>query len=184
MARLPFSTLSSNIATLLPDNTTGEISPADVRAVATDLADTFRPAAHALLRPTPAAQALTTTDATLTVFDTARGVGETGIVIPNIANSTLEAALVGAYRADFTATLEGPNNDDVVLSLYRNAVATGIAGEISLRGASNPVALTFSFYTTTAAVNAVYTISARLRTGSSNVTFSNVGFALSWVPGQ
>jgi hypothetical protein len=186
MPRLTFSGLQAEIAALLPDNTSGEISPADVRGVVTDIIDTFQPAGAGIYRTADASQALTTADTKLTVFDTTlTSFGESGVIIPSAANDTIDTLLIGVHTLSVNLQAEGGANDDLIVTVYRNGVPTAVAGEIALRGAGNKVEFTLSFPMQAPSPGPhEFSLYVRLRSGTGNVTFSNAIFTLTYIPGQ
>ena len=186
MARPTFAETQLLVDSLLADNTTGAITPADVRQVFDAVTALFQPATTGLTGIPGATIALTTTDTPLVIFDASlQEVGEQGVIVPSVANDNIVSSLVGVHRFDFTTSIEGPNNDDVIVTLYRNGAATAVASEISLRGAGNRVEFTMSFPLQGPAPGPnTYSLSARLRTGSGSATFYNSIFALGFIPGQ
>jgi hypothetical protein len=186
MTRPTFAETQLLVDSLLADNTAGAITPADVRQVFDAVTALFQPASTGLTGVTGATIALTTADTPLTIFDTPLPeLGEQGVIVPSVANDNIVSSLVGVHRFDFTTSIEGPNNDDVIVTLYRNGVATVVASEISLRGAGNRVEFTMSFPLQGPAPGPnTYSLRARLRSGSGSVTFNNSVFVLGFIPGQ
>jgi hypothetical protein len=186
MPRLTFAALQAEVAALLADNTTGDITPADVRQVFNDMMDTFQPASSGLTGEPPAALSMTTTDAKVAVFDTAlSNVGQAGVITPNIANDSIATSLVGIHRLDFTTSVEGPNNDDLIFTIYRNGTPTVVATEAALRGNGNRVEVTMTFpFTAPGPGPNTFEVRARLRAGAATVTFANTIFVVSYIPGQ
>jgi hypothetical protein len=188
MTRLAFSALTASFDTLINDNTTGEISPADVRQALNNIADTFQPSDIALVGLPPATVPLTTTFTKLNVFNAVSSVvvGSAATdYAPSVANSDIVVnALNGIHDVAFTAAVAGPNNDDLVVAFFVGGVEQVQKVETALRGPGNNVELSFSFPVVVTGAPVAIDVRARLKAGSASVTFSESLLIVRYLPGQ
>jgi hypothetical protein len=125
----------------IEDNTTGAITPADVRNMFKDFLDTIAPAYGAISLPT-ASKALSPTPSAITPFTS---------VVQQTANVYLASAANGNVRrlintagiagaTDFvviSGTIAGGNNNTVRLTLYKNGAPTPYTTSVTCTGAGD-----------------------------------------------
>jgi hypothetical protein len=125
----------------IEDNTTGNITPSDVRALCKDIIDTMSPAygvlqasaSFAFLLPTSPPAVLkplaTVVQATAGYFNASAANGW-------IRRLVTTAGLAGASNLVLVSgEVDGPNNDNVNIELYKNGVATGWRSSVVCQGA-------------------------------------------------
>lgn len=145
----------------IEDNTSGAISPSDVRAIIKDLIDTISPAYGAIGITTPVAFTLSATPTTLTPFDTNLA------NVPSHYTNNLSAGTVTrlvttagiAGATDFViidGNVEGPNGDLVTIALYKNGNPTPYTTSLQTTGAGEPVGFNLSALSYTSGADAVY----------------------------
>ncbi len=160
----------------LADNTTGQISAADVRTLIKDFLDTIGPS-YGVMNLTALAKACTNVASAVSPW-TAVEEQTAGYYTISVANGQITrlvttAGLVGA--TDFvtcTGSVNGPNNSNLTLELYKNGAPTGIKQSVTCTGTSdnvgfNIVGLEYS------TADAVYELRA-LSVPNGNHNFSNV----------
>lgn len=158
----------------LPDNTTGQISPADVRTLIKDFLDTVSPA-YGVISATSSVEALTATPAVISPF-TAILAATAGYFTANLTNGSVTRPLNGIAGASVRLTangdVAGANNTAVTVTLYKNGAATPFKTTVATRGAANPVSFNIAGLTYND-TDAVYDLRAATDTNGS-YTFSNV----------
>lgn len=186
MARLTYAETITAIGALLPDNTTELITPAKLREAITDVLNCLQPALAGLTGFTGGALSLTPADQKITLFDAALApVGQTGVMTADPATDNITTTLVGVHDLGFSVDSDGPNNQGVIFTVYRDGVATAILDSVTTRGPGNKVSTTFTFPMQAAAPGPhVFDIRVKTDTGSASVTFSNMLLTLSFIPGQ
>ena len=125
----------------LPDNTTGLIDPSDVRTIIKDFLDTISPA-YGAIRRVGGTMAVTASPAPITTYTT-NVTATAGFYTNNLTNGTVTRSRQGAAGCtDFIicgGAIEGANNAQVRVELYKDAVATGFYVDVVCRGAGRPV---------------------------------------------
>ncbi len=125
----------------LPDNTTQEISPADVRQMFRDFLDTIAPA-YGVIACSSTTETLSATPQVLAPFTSALA-AVAGYYTTNLTNGSVTrlvqtAGLAGA--TDFvvaSGSVAGANNANVLVELYKNGVATGYKASVTCSGAGD-----------------------------------------------
>lgn len=123
----------------LEDNTTGAISPSDVRAMVKDIIDTMSPAYGVLQMPGPVAFNLTTTPTVLKPFGSIVA-ATTNYFNASAANGWVRrliatAGIAGASNLVLASgEIDGPNNENVNIELFKNGVATGWRSSVVCQG--------------------------------------------------
>lgn len=121
-----------------PDNTTGQISAADVREWAQDLVDTVSPGYGILSLDTPpATQDFSTTTRIVTAYDTVVLATE-----PYTADATTGVVTVtDSVVADmqFSSSLSFPGAREALFTIYKSGVATPFSTKRDGEGATSPV---------------------------------------------
>jgi hypothetical protein len=162
-----------------PDNVTGLITPAKLRAWAIDFLNSISPAYGYLSLTGPLSQTFGLTPA-IVVFQTAydSNPAETTSTIPG---SSIARAEKGTSTINFTMDLETNNGRFITFTLYKNGVATPWRITGNGGGAGNPiaVALTAVDYADPAAV---YDVRATAEVAGTSVTLSNGALLVSIDP--
>lgn len=157
----------------IEDNTTGQISPADVRTLIKDFLDTMSPA-YGVIQCSSSVEALTATPAPIAPF-TASLAATAGYFTANLTAGSVTRALNGIAGASVRLTINGEvtgaNNTAVTVTLYKNGAPTPFKTTVATRGA-NPVAFNIAGLTYND-TDAVYDLRATTDTTGS-YTFSNV----------
>jgi len=169
MARKYSNDIRTEITNLLADNTTGLISPSDVRQILNDIVDSFTPAAGAIRRVTSIPFNLTTVPKKLTIFDEVLATSPE--LIASAANDTIQAALTGFYNVNFTCSVAGSQNSDIQVDLRRNGLTTFWRALGTTTGASNRVELTLAGVVQATGVNDDFSLYVSVLSGSDNVDF-------------
>ena len=158
----------------IEDNTTGNITPSDVRSLIKDLIDTISPAYGAIGITTPVVFPLTATPAVLKPFDASLA-NVPSHYTNNLANGSVTRLVTSAGLAGATdfviidGNVEGPNGDLVTIALYKNGSPTPYTTSVMTTGASEPIGFNLAALSYTAA-DAVYEI--RVSGDAGNKTFS------------
>lgn len=124
----------------IQDNTTGDITAAEVRALFKDIVDTFTPAYGAILLGSTE-----TLSATPTVLAPAISqlVATAGYFTTNLTNGsvtrTMGGVVGGTEQVIIGGEVEGANNNLVRVELYRDGAPTSYYMDVTCRGAGRPV---------------------------------------------
>lgn len=161
--------------TTLADNTTQLISAADVRTMIKDFLDTIAPAYGAITLAS-LAKVLSTTPSPITPFSTSVA-ATAGYYANSIANGRVTrwiatAGIAGA--TDFfivTGGVSGPNNNNVLLEVYKNGVATGYKTSVTCSGGGDSQGFNIAGLTYSAGADAEFEVRASGPAG--NYTFVN-----------
>ena len=180
MTRKTMVELTSEIATLFADNTSGEINPADLRQFCQNFVDTMTPAYGALQIPGPLGATVGTADQ-LMVW--------TSQYIAQGPEFTTDAATGKIVRTDGVATTRFSINVDVELvsnreltaTLYKNGVATVWRAKISGSGTGRPAVLSLEAIDYSD-VPAEYQLYVQTDQAGTSVTYSNGIFLANVVP--
>lgn len=136
--RKPMSELRADAELKFPDNTTGEISPADLRSWALDFLDSMTPGYGILTLDTPGAmQTFTTTPSIVTAYDTPFLATEPFTADPATGIFTA----VGSVVADLSvnASVQFAQGRELLLKLYKNGTAVPYAVESNGEGLGSPI---------------------------------------------
>lgn len=170
----------------LPDNNTQLISAADVRNMIKDFIDTMSPAYGAIQLVGPSAIALTPTPVKLSPFTNilyaTAPYFQSSAANGQVSRQINAVGLTGA--TDFlvvTGGVNGPNNDNVTLEIYKNGVATGYKTSVTCSGGADVLGFNIAGISYTDAVaEAVYEVRANAPAGNFN--FSNVALIVQAQP--
>jgi len=170
----------------LADNTTGDITPAVLRAMVKDIIDSFSPGYGAA---NSASLTLTTLGSTPRVIPYATKLAETIEFVVTIAAGTIMRKALGlpttVNRVSFSADVAAASGSEVLFQLYRNGAAlSGAAMTVSAQGFGN-----YSLAAFTAGLTSLdnqdytYDVRASKITGAADdVQLSNVRFVVEIVP--
>lgn len=175
MTRKTLAALKVEIAALLPDNTAGEISPADLRTVLDNAIDSLNTvvamsygspnvtfATTATVQKLPANFFTAVINDDITVLE-----GRAGAAGDLIARSN-----VGQLQVAFDVSLSGGNNVQYDFRVLRNGVALPPIFRESTQGAGNPVTIAGSWLIDNPAVDDVFTIGISTPDGNSSPTIA------------
>jgi hypothetical protein len=165
--------------TNLPDNITQLISAADVRQLFIDFLDSVGPGYGVMNLVGPSAKAVTTTPSKISPFTSVEEV-TSGFYIGSAANAEItrliaSASIVGA--TDFitvTGSVNGPNNNNLTVEIYKDGAPTGIKMSVTCTGTSDNVGFNCVGLEYKAGADAVYDV--RVSGPAANYNFTNVQF--------
>jgi hypothetical protein len=179
MARKSIVELVADIASLIPDNTTEAIEPADIRFVLLELLATFRPAYGSLSIPTVPHAIVVGLTPTLLTFTAAQD--SSPETVSAFATGSIARAERGASRITFSADMELGANRECTITLFKNGVATpwSIKGSGSGTGRPAAVSMVILDYADPAAT---YTFMCTADAAATTVTFTNVSAILEVLP--
>lgn len=163
-----YSAVSSDISTLLADNTSRDISEADVRQVSNDLLDLNTVYGGLYVADGASAQAMTTTPAKLTAW---AGNGASNGTTPDHTSDiiTIDTNSDGVYSVNFNVAATGNAGTIYVFMLYKNASAvTGY--QCRLTGAANAATASLCALVTSVVATDTFSIYCKTVSGSQNVT--------------
>jgi hypothetical protein len=144
MARKSIDQLVGQSEAALPDNTSGAISPADVRTMIRDFLDTVTPT-YGGLQIVSRPQALNTTPANL-IFQSAIASFPPEWAADPVAGTLVRVPGVPVLNARFTVNGDviGAQGEEVTVALYANDVFTGWASTVTAQGPTNRGTFSFS----------------------------------------
>lgn len=186
MTRKTMLALLTQADTTLPDNVSGDISPADVRDMVKDIIDSFSPGYGAASN---AAVTLVALGATPVVVPYATLLAQTVEYVVTVLAGTIQRLAGGlpttVNRLSFYADVAAATGAEVQFSLYRNGLAVpGADTTVSGQGAGNFVQASFSIgLTSIDGADYTYEVRAAKITGAAdNVGLSNARFIVELVP--
>jgi hypothetical protein len=185
MARRTIAALLAEATTNLPDNSTGLISPADIRDIVKNIADTFSPGYAAVSRGSLVLPALGLTPQVVTYDTNLIGTPDYAVDLVTGAITRLAGALNPTFnRVSFYTGVSAPNGNEVVFRLYRDGIAIPGGVELSAQGNANIVAASFSLPSATSdGLDHAYDVRAtKVSGGADNVTLTNARFILEYIP--
>lgn len=125
----------------IQDNTTGDITAAEVRQLFKDIIDTFSPA-YGVITCTSSVETLTATPAVLAPFTSIIN-ATSGYYTANLTNGSVTRLRQGAAGCtDFIicdGQVEGPNNDLVTIQVFKNGAPTPYEVSVTTQGVGRPV---------------------------------------------
>jgi len=171
----------------LPDNSTGDISPADVRNMVRDFIDSVMPA-YGTLQLATQTKALNATPSKIAPFSSSFG-ATSGYFNVNVTDATITrlvqtAGVAGASdNVVISGVVSGANNANVVVRLFKNGAPTGYVTSVTCSGAGDDqgFSLVGLNYTDASAGDAVYD----LRASCSNVgsfVFKEISIVIQAIP--
>jgi hypothetical protein len=127
----------------IEDNTTGNITPSDVRTLIKDFLDTMSPAYGAINAP-GITQVLSATPTSLKPFTATVAVTPshftTNLALGQVTRLVTSAGIAGATNfIIIDGNVEGPNGDLVTVELFKNGAPVGYSTSVSCTGAGEPV---------------------------------------------
>ena len=164
----------------IEDNTTQNITAADVRAMFKDFLDTMGPGYGVLVLTGPSSKAVTNVPSILTPWTAVEEV-TVGYFNASAANGTVTRLLAtasipgGTQQIQFSGSVNGSNNSNLTAEIYGNGVATGIKTSVTTTGATDNVGLNAVGLDYRAGADVVYDVRlSAIPSGNFNV--SNLRF--------
>lgn len=171
--------------TNVADNTTGDISAADVRNLIKDMIDTFSPGYGIVSSESLSMAALGVTPRVIPYTTT---LAATAGYTVGLAAGTIKRLAQGlpstVNRVSFYADVAAPAGDEMVFSLFRDGIDIPGGITVSGQGIGNRVQAAFSVGTTAEdALDHVYDIRvSKITGGSDDVELDNIRFIVEYVP--
>ena len=136
MARIFLDTLKANITTVFADNTTGDISAADLRGVFVDSLDSLKADEAFLYGDATPAYALTQTFAIMAgVYNLSTGDDGSFLKVDQAGGFITLSTVAGwSYRITGLVSFRAPNNQDVEFVISRSGTPTPFVVGASGRG--------------------------------------------------
>ena len=185
MPRKSIIALREQVGVSFPDNTTGAITPVEVRDMFKDIIDTFSPGYAIVSIDALTLVALGITPQVIT-YDTTLAETDQYLVVP--ASGTVQRLAQElpstVNRVSFYADLAAPTGDEVVFSLFRDGIDIPGGSTVSGQGLGNVVQASFSLITSAEdALDHTYDVRAtKVTGGADNVELANVRFIFESVP--
>lgn len=179
MPRKSIVELEAQADATLEDNSTGSISPSDVRTMVKDFLNAIRPAYGVLQKTAPSTQVIGLTPVIMQW--TAAQDSDPLQTNSSAAIGRITRTERGTSTINFTADLECQNGRFVTFTLFKNGVATTWRVTGNGGGTGNPIAVALAAvdYADPAAYYEIF-VSAEL--AGTNVALSNAGLILSVDP--
>ncbi len=180
MARKTMVELLATITANFPNNTTGEISPTDLRQFCTDFVDTVTPAYGILAITAPMAQVVGVTDQVLPWLS------EYLVQAPEFTTTPATGIVrrtqnIVVNDIKINIDVEMATNRECLGTLYANGVATIWRGKVSGNGPGRPAVLSIEA-TNYSAVPVDYQLRVQCDQAGTPVTFSNGVFLVEAIP--
>lgn len=174
--------LRTEIATLIPDNTTGLVSPADVRTMLTDVLDSAINSDAWYASGTLSAAFPITAVGAIPPAPSPQSGNEAPTLV--VVNPGTRVFTVGAPGVGFSllvtcnCTVGAANNTDMSLEMFVNGIASIFSAEITGTGVGNPATMSFVGYIAHAVAG---TIDMRLKSLTGNVSVDILNSSMSVV---
>lgn len=175
MTRKIITQLLADIIAALPNNTTQEISAADVRTSFVDAVESVTPllARNFGSNSPGVAVALTTTPQKLPASIYTSSLSGNPAVLearPSPSGDLLCKTSIGRLQCFFAVTMIAPSGADIVFTLAQNGVVIPARPVITGRGSGNPISAEFSWMFPSLAANDIFDIWAYGLTTSPSIT--------------
>jgi hypothetical protein len=171
MTRKTFTDLAALIASNLPDNTTGAITPSVLRTMFTDLLSAIVPSFAWVSIDAPLVQLAVGPSVVPLVCAFARNIDSSEFAV-NAAAASVTRLNPGAQMITVTVQAECTTGHEVRLYVYKDGGATKGGAQFTGEGAGHIVHTTFSFYDENVSA-AVYSLKVSCDTLNTDITFSN-----------
>lgn len=181
MTRKTISELYVQATETLNDNTTGEISPADVRTMIQDFLDTIRPSyGGCAIDDTGVSKAATATFSPF-VWETLVDTGSSDWNSSAASGSVFRNNGPATTRITFNADIQAPNNMLVTFALFKNGVKTPWAVSITSTSSTDlqSVAMAAVDYEPSADIDYQMQVKSSV---NGNVVISNAIFLVENIP--
>ena len=180
MTRKTIAELTAEIATLFADNTSGAITPADLREFCTDFVDTMTPAYGVLSIPGPLGATVGLTDQLMVWSSTYIAQSPEYTTDPATGKIT-RAQTVTSNRIVVNIDVELAANRELTATLYKNGAPTTWRAKCSGSGTGRPAILSLEAIDYSD-VAADYQLYVQADAAGTAVTYSNGIFVVSAVP--
>lgn len=181
MANKTMVELQTEITSLFPDNTTGLITPANLRQFCSDFVTSMTPAYGVLQINTTKVQQFNITPATVMVWDIVSTVTAPPYTGDAATGKITRSDGVCTNQISFNVDVELANGRIVYATLYKNGVATPWRATATGRGAGNPSILSFEAIDYSA-VPVDYQVFCNTDANTISVTFTNGVFMARALP--
>ena len=180
MARKTIVELQAELTTLIADNTSGLITPANLRQMIGDFIQTMTPAYAVLSSLAATVRLANITPAALPWL--VEDIAQLPEFTTNIATGIIRRdESIASTHVSVNLDIEGPNNTLIVAELYANGVPTNWRAAANCLGAGRPVVLSLeAIHYSAVPVN--YQIYVRSDVNGVSITFSNGVFLCSVLP--
>lgn len=181
MARRSFTDLVNQNASLLPDNTTGQISPSDVRTCVSDLTDTVQPAYAVLSIGTPQAISVGETIQDFTLWDT--NVITTSEFSSNLTTGVITANIPMVVDFQVNLTFQVGTSENLRVSCSDSSGVLPYVNRAQGQGSGDPAYVAIGgIYDATAITPNEFKVRIENESGTSTYTFTEGVVALKYVP--
>jgi hypothetical protein len=142
MARRFLDDIRADIATLLPDNTSGLITPAIVRSILTDIVDSEYSDEGGMTGGEVLGVTVTGTPTPLSIFNTEIG-ALPGFITPNSGAGTITCSSTAGftYSVYGVITFEADNNEPITLNITTDGIPRSVFSTGTGRGPGRPITL-------------------------------------------
>lgn len=183
MARLFLDTLKQNIATNIPDNAVGAVTPAIIRSIMTDIIDsTTNDEVEMWTSATVGPIALTGTYQDLLVFDTVEG-GD-AFLIPNApAGSITTGPSAGfSYRVIAQIQYTAGNNEQVEFVMAAGGIPFSFVSGYTTPNNGAQVTALVDVFANSVPANTVVTLQAKALDGTATINVLQSSFLMAILP--
>ena len=177
MPRKFLDNIRTEISTLFADNTTGDISAADLQQVTLDMVDSLAQDEGFIYGDvTTAPIALTATPIPISTGYTTSVGGVPGFVILNQAGGSIQLGPTAGFSYELKAqiTIATTVNEEVHFQLGVNGSPVGYIGSISGAAGGNEVSVAVEFIRLTSLSNEVWQIYASAPDGAATMTINSI----------
>jgi hypothetical protein len=179
MARKSITELEAELPIFFPDNTSGEITPQDVRSFFSDFLGAVRPAYGYITKALGSAQTVGTVPSNM--LWTGQYDSSANETVSNFSSGTVTRTERGNSVITFTTDFEAPNGRFVTFTLFKDGAATTWRVTGNGGGNGNPVGISLSAvdYCDPAAV---FSIAVSAEVDGTSVNISNAALIVSVQP--
>ena len=177
MPRKFLDNIRTEISTLFADNTTGDISAADLQQVTLDMVDSLAQDEGFIYGDVATAPiALTATPIPISTGYTQTIGGAPGFVILNQAGGSIQLGPTAgfSYQIKSQITLATTNNEEIHFQLAVNGSPVGYIGSISGATGGDQVSVAVEFIRLTSLSNEVWQIYASTPDGTGTITVESI----------
>jgi len=186
MARYLTNPLIALIEASLPDNSTGEITPAIVRQLLVDMVESLRPTGAYLANGNTITHTFSTTNWEVVpgVFTSGETRDATEIGV-NVGANSFTALFSADYNSEVSVTIAGGASEVIDLAIGVNGVPTTFFRvEAQMLGATEPVSVNMTAYNALAAGDVVTLMMASRTAPANGVVIGPAGFIFRLIPSR
>lgn len=187
MTRRFLDNVRADIATLLADNTTGDITAPIMQGVLLDMIDSTIQDESAIASNTPSlavATAIAWQPLTTGIYDVSTG-GDATFLILDVINGTVTTSATAGFSYSFEGKVSFTDinsNTPIEFSILKNGVQVGFIAALTGGGGTRPRSTAFSHINLSAGANDVYTIGIQTPNGVSSIDIVSVGLSATILP--